>query len=84
MKESIRKTEMYLLTKKITIPIKTMHSNEDERTLPGWKTMFNIISITKYMSKLISKPSASERRSRWKRLRVKFGSVRYKSYFTGN
>ena len=72
------------MTKNITIPIKSMYSNEDERTLPGWKTMFNIISITKYLSKLIPKPSASERRSRWRRLRVKFGSVRYYSYFTGN
>ena len=55
-----------------------MHSIEDERTLPRWKKLFNIISITKYLSKLIAKPTltASERRSRWRRLRVKFGSVR--------
>ena len=95
MKESIRKTEMYLLKKGISIPIKSMHERIlIKSTLPKWKKSYNVISITRYLSSLIVKlkPSltASERRSRWRRLRVRFDSVRYtieiksilfKSYF---
>ena len=93
MKESIRKTEMYLLNKGISIPIKSMHESIlVKSTLPKWKKSYHVICITRYLSSLIVKPSltASERRSRWRRLRVRFDSVRYtieiksilfKSYF---
>ena len=80
LKESIRKTEMYLLNKGISVPIKSMHESiQFKSTLPKWKKSYHVISITRYLSSLIVKPSltASERRSRWRRLRVKFDSVRY-------
>ena len=80
MKESIRKTEMYLLNKGISIPIKSMHESiQIKSTFPKWKKSYHVISITRYLSSFIVKPSltASERRSRWRRLRVKFDSVRY-------
>ena len=71
---------MYLLTKGISIPIKSMHACiVIDTTLPRWKKIYHVISITRYLAKLIAKPSlsANERRSRWRRLRVKFDSVRY-------
>ena len=80
LKEDIRKTEMYLLTKGISIPIKLMHECiVIDTTLPRWKKIYHVISITRYLAKLFAKPSlsANERRSRWRRLRVKFDSVRY-------
>ena len=71
---------MYLLTKGISIPIKSMHDCiVIDSTIPRWTKIYHVINITRYLAKLIEKPSlsASERRSRWRRLRVKFDSVRY-------